>query len=271
MRPNQEYWWSTKQPQVTDFRCSWASRLGFQWHRKGIELVFKSYVFVVWNFTRLITRLKRVFFSCFFLSRFGGGALSSNVFTICAVYWSLGRRGYFGDSNVVIVPLCKQVNRFGKLWVLSKHITVTYIYIVRPGKVHSIFHLLKWVMNMSVEYEKTLPLVKIKSYFRRKIHIDTQIILFETLELQIECYLLILVKCFTYKKNLSLFCCPGDGNIISDVNIIQRKPLVTFCILKCDITNWKYTCFFSVTSENVIITPIIYQLDSIYHCWYLLM
>ena len=31
------------------------------------------------------------------------GALSSNVFTICAVYWSLGRRGYFGVSNVVLV------------------------------------------------------------------------------------------------------------------------------------------------------------------------
>ena len=31
------------------------------------------------------------------------GALSSNVFTICAVYWSLGRRGYFGVSNGVLV------------------------------------------------------------------------------------------------------------------------------------------------------------------------
>ena len=41
MRPNREYWWSTKQPQawqVTDLR--W--QLGFQWHRRGIELVFKS-------------------------------------------------------------------------------------------------------------------------------------------------------------------------------------------------------------------------------------
>ena len=89
MRPSREYWWSTKQPQVTDLR--W--QLGFQWHRRGIELVFKSldcftkrllhtatifaatYVFVVWNFTRLITRLKK-----FFLPRFGGGALSSNLF-----------------------------------------------------------------------------------------------------------------------------------------------------------------------------------------------
>ena len=38
MRPNCEYWWSTKQPQVTDLR--W--QLGFQWHWRGIELVFKS-------------------------------------------------------------------------------------------------------------------------------------------------------------------------------------------------------------------------------------
>ena len=41
MRPNREYRWSTKQPQawqVTDLR--W--QLGFQWHRRGIELVFKS-------------------------------------------------------------------------------------------------------------------------------------------------------------------------------------------------------------------------------------
>ena len=31
------------------------------------------------------------------------GALSSNVFTICVVYWSLDCRGYFGVSNVVLV------------------------------------------------------------------------------------------------------------------------------------------------------------------------
>ena len=39
----------------------------------------------------------------FFLPQFWWEALSSNVFTICAVYWSLGRRGYFGVSNVVLV------------------------------------------------------------------------------------------------------------------------------------------------------------------------
>ena len=39
----------------------------------------------------------------FFLNSIWWGPLSSNVFTICAVYWSLGRRGYFGVSNVVLV------------------------------------------------------------------------------------------------------------------------------------------------------------------------
>ena len=40
----------------------------------------------------------------FFLTQFGGGhSAPSNVFTICAVYWSLGPQGYFGVSNVVLV------------------------------------------------------------------------------------------------------------------------------------------------------------------------
>ena len=57
--------------------------------------IFCCYIctFVVWNFTRLITRLERVFFNSIWW-----GALSSNVFTICAVYWSLGRRGRFKRS-----------------------------------------------------------------------------------------------------------------------------------------------------------------------------
>ena len=38
-----------------------------------------------------------------FFPQFWWGALTSNVFTICVVYWSLGRRGYFGVSNVVLV------------------------------------------------------------------------------------------------------------------------------------------------------------------------
>ena len=61
------------------------------------------HVFVVWSFTKLITRLERGFF----LPQFWWGALSSNVFTICAVYWSLGRRRYFGVSIVVLVWIVK--------------------------------------------------------------------------------------------------------------------------------------------------------------------
>ena len=44
-----------------------------------------------------------------FLNSILWGPLSSNVFTICAVYWSLGRRGYFGVSNVVLVCVCNSV------------------------------------------------------------------------------------------------------------------------------------------------------------------
>ena len=87
MRPNHEYWckctWRTNginKTATSDRLHDLRWQLGFQWHRGGIELVFKSldcftkwlfhsatiffaatYVFVVWNFTRLITRLKRVF------------------------------------------------------------------------------------------------------------------------------------------------------------------------------------------------------------------
>ena len=95
--PNREYWWSTKQPQVTDLR--W--QLGFHCHRRDIELVFKSldyftkrlfhtatffccYICIL-LFETLPCWLQgwRVFFSFFSflnLGRFGGGALSSNAF-----------------------------------------------------------------------------------------------------------------------------------------------------------------------------------------------
>ena len=110
---------STKQPQVTDLRRPltvglsvtseryWASFTSPQTVSQcdcfTVRPFFAAtyvHVFVVWNFTRLITRLERFFFKPFWW-----GALSSNVFTICALYWSLGRRGYFGISNVVLVVL----------------------------------------------------------------------------------------------------------------------------------------------------------------------
>ena len=89
---------STKQPQVTDLTT--VRQLGFQWHRRGIELVFKSldcftmwlfhsatiffaatYVFVVWNYTRLITRLKSFYF--FYLL----------FFFVCVLGWGWGGGG----------------------------------------------------------------------------------------------------------------------------------------------------------------------------------
>ena len=99
---------------VTSDRLDLRWQLGFQWHRIGMELVLQvprlfhnatvsqcehflllhMYVFVVWNFTRL---------ERFFLNSIWWRPLSSNAFTICAVYWSLGRRRYFGISNVVLV------------------------------------------------------------------------------------------------------------------------------------------------------------------------
>ena len=108
---------STKQPQVTDLRPPltvglpvtseryWASFTSpytvSQCDCFTVRPFFAAryvHVFFVWNFTRLITRLERFFFNSIWW-----GALSSNVFPICAVYWSLGRRGYFGVSNVVLV------------------------------------------------------------------------------------------------------------------------------------------------------------------------
>ena len=51
--------------------------------------------------------------SVFFFNSIWWGALSSNVFTICALYWSLGCWGYFGVSNVVLVFSCLCDGRLG--------------------------------------------------------------------------------------------------------------------------------------------------------------
>ena len=64
----------------------------------------------------------------FFLTQFGGGALSSNVFTICAVYWNLGRRGYFGVSNVVLVCCCNISTHNRLLYKSMKSTTVAIIH-----------------------------------------------------------------------------------------------------------------------------------------------
>ena len=60
----------------------------------------------------------------FFLNSIWWGPLSSNVFTICAVYWSLGRRGYFGVSNVVLVFSENSNLTLFNLWTLFLSIAI---------------------------------------------------------------------------------------------------------------------------------------------------
>ena len=115
MPPNREYWWSTKQPQVTDLPTVWLPVTSERyWASFQVTRLFhKATVSHCDHF--LLLHMYLLFetspgwlqgwrgFFFFFLPRFGGGPLSSNVFTICAVYWSLGGRGYFGVLNVVLV------------------------------------------------------------------------------------------------------------------------------------------------------------------------
>ena len=61
------------------------------------------------------------------------GPLSSNVLTIYAVYWSLGRRGYFGVSNVGLVCLWFEIqgSRTDNFvyWVLNTDEEATIVWI----------------------------------------------------------------------------------------------------------------------------------------------
>ena len=106
---------STKQPQVTDLTFVEASPLTV-----GLPVIPERY----WAcFMSLDCFTVRPFFLLhmhllfenspgwlpgwrFFFTSIWWGALSSNVFTFCAVYWYLGRRGYFGVSNVAFVLFC---------------------------------------------------------------------------------------------------------------------------------------------------------------------
>ena len=89
-------------------------QLGFQWHGIGIELVLQvprlfhnatvsqcDHILLLHMYMYLLFETSPGWRGVFFNSIWWG-PLSSNVFTICAVYWSLGRRGYFGVSNVVL-------------------------------------------------------------------------------------------------------------------------------------------------------------------------
>ena len=104
---------------ATSDRLDLRWQLGFQWHGIGIELILPSPYLVPRlfhnatvsqcdHFLLLHMYMYLLFESSpgwrvFFFNSIWWGPLSSNVFTICAVYWSLGRRGYFGVSNVVLV------------------------------------------------------------------------------------------------------------------------------------------------------------------------
>ena len=127
IRPNHEYWckctWQTSGINKTG-TSDWLD-LGFQWHRRGIELVLQVprlfhnatvsqcdhfvwlhiYMYLLFEASPGDYQVGELFFFNlnFGALRGGGAGVSSNVFTICAVYWSLGRRGYFGVSNVVLV------------------------------------------------------------------------------------------------------------------------------------------------------------------------
>ena len=113
---NSHKWWQTWHPlrvglPVTSERY-WASfQVTRLFHKATVSqcdhFFFATYIFVVWNLTRLITRLK-IFFNLDLVGEHSSAQLQY-VFTICAVYWSLGRRGYFGISNVALVQWCCNV------------------------------------------------------------------------------------------------------------------------------------------------------------------
>ena len=82
---------------------------------------YQLHVYIVWNFTRLITRMK-----IFFLR---GGHSVPMYLSFGAVYWSLGRRGYFIVSNVAPVlllyyyelPIHHQT-AFSSIWLVNLNV-----------------------------------------------------------------------------------------------------------------------------------------------------
>ena len=102
---------STKQPHVTDLASVRPLTVGLPvtseryWACFQVTRLFHSAtIFLLLHIYLLLeTSPGSLLGWRFFLPRFGGGELSSNVFAICAEYWSLGRRWYFGVSNVALV------------------------------------------------------------------------------------------------------------------------------------------------------------------------
>ena len=99
----QQHWKNERYQQNSHKWQTWDLRwqLGFQWHRRGIELVLQVprlfhnatvsqydhffaaiyvHVFVVWNFTRLITRLE----SFYYLNLVGGTQLQY-IYYLCPI------------------------------------------------------------------------------------------------------------------------------------------------------------------------------------------
>ena len=140
IRPNHEHWckctWQTSgiNKTATGDRLDLHWQLGFQWHRRGIELLSKSLDCFTMRLFHSATTFRCYICTCicylklhqadyqvgegfFYLNLVG--ALSSNVFTIWAVYWSLGRRGYFGVSAVVLVEVIYEIHDDMILWKWS--------------------------------------------------------------------------------------------------------------------------------------------------------
>ena len=127
MRPNHEYWckctWRTnginKTATSDSLDLHW--QLGFQWHRRGIELVFRSldcftkwlfhsatiflaatYVFCCLKLHQADYKIEKLFLIyCFFYLDLVGKH-SAPMYLLFAPY-TLGRRGCFGVSNVALV------------------------------------------------------------------------------------------------------------------------------------------------------------------------
>ena len=116
---------------ATSDRLDLCWHLGFQWHRRGTELVFKSldcftkwlfhsvtfffaatYVFVVWNFTRLITRLKS-FFLFFLTSIWWGSTQLQCIYYLRRILISRPPR-VFRRFKRRSCPDCNRVARSGK-------------------------------------------------------------------------------------------------------------------------------------------------------------
>ena len=143
--------WQTSIEQLTVWQ------LGFQWHRRGIELVFKSldcftkrpfftatYVFVVgWNVTRLITRLKSF---CFFKTSIWWGSTQLQcIYYLCRILISRPPRVFrrFKRRSCCILPVGQiYAGNVGSLFALPTFIQWCVVMIgnIKTLALYSIAH-----------------------------------------------------------------------------------------------------------------------------------